>query len=417
MELVFQKQLTEELLRSEKKRTVILISIFLFGFCYQLVSFYFFSQAYEETAMMASLTRLWMFPLAVAIFEIFFLFYISRRMLNNKKNVPSIVQYLHVSIEILLVSSFILSIAVKFPSVNVLQSPAIFIYFLFIIVSTLKLNFGVSFLSGILASFSYICFDALLYKNFSPTEIVKTIIILFCGVIAGLVGRQIRTGINRSWKEAEKRQKVENLFGQQISPEIAEKMIQNDGKIESKRVNVAIMFIDIRNFTNFATNRHPEEIVQFQNTFFSIVFEAVSRHQGVVHQFLGDGCMVTFGAPVDLTNPSQHAVKAAFRLLNDIEDAIETKELHDIKIGIGVHTGEVITGNIGTNQRQQYSITGSVVILASRIEQLNKEYKTRLLVSKDVIDNLQQDMLSQTEFIGNLNIKGWSEPVGIYKVA
>src|SRR5215813_13679683 len=103
MEIVFQKQLREELLKTEKKRTVILISIFLFGFCYQLVSRFFFQDYDEQTARMTSLTKLWMFPLVVIIFELCFLLYINRRIRNNKKNIPVALQYFHVSVEILFV--------------------------------------------------------------------------------------------------------------------------------------------------------------------------------------------------------------------------------------------------------------------------------------------------------------------------
>lgn len=417
MEHVFQNQLSAELLQSEKKRTVILITIFAFGACYQAFSHYFFWQIDQEAGLTRPLASLWTFPLAMIGMELIFLFYIKRKLWKGMQHIPTLVQYIHVTLEILLVSAIIVSVGYQFPSFGVLKSPAVFIYFLFIVVSTLKLNFGLSFVSGLLAAISYLCFSLFIDENFSSIEIIKSIIILFCGVIAGLVGRQIKAGIRRSYKEAEKRQKVENLFGQQISQEVAEKMIENDGKIESKRMNVAIMFIDIRNFTNYASNKNPEEIVQFQNVFFTTVFNAVSAHHGVVHQFLGDGCMVTFGAPLELDNPSQHAIRASFTLFASIEKEIKQTSLPDIKIGIGIHSGEVVTGNIGTAQRQQYSITGTVVILASRIEQLNKRFETKLLVSQNVMDNIHDNLLNQPEFLGKIDLKGWSTPVGIYKVA
>jgi adenylate cyclase len=234
------------------------------------------------------------------------------------------------------------------------------------------------------------------------------------GIAAGLVARQIRKGIDNSLQEAQRRLRVENLFGQQLSPEIAHKMLQEDGKIESRRMRVAIMFIDIRNFTKFAAGKKPEEIVQYQNAFFSIVINAVSRHHGIVNQFLGDGCMVTFGAPIDLTNPSQHAVDASMTLLKELDAAMEMGDIPITKIGIGIHTGEVVTGNIGTSHRQQYSITGSVVILASRIEQLNKQFDSQLLVSEEVAHSIQGIGF---EHYGSVDLKGWHKPITIYKVA
>jgi adenylate cyclase len=124
--------------------------------------------------------------------------------------------------------------------------------------------------------------------------------------------------------------------------------------------------------------------------------------------------MVTFGAPLDLTNPSQYAVDASITLLKALESATINGELPPTKIGIGIHTGEVVTGNIGTSHRQQYSITGSVVILASRIEQLNKQFDSQLLVSEEVAHSINGVGL---QHYGSVDLKGWHKSITIYKVA
>jgi adenylate cyclase len=280
----------------------------------------------------------------------------------------------------------------------------------------LRLHFGLSFFCGLLSSAFYVAFRLSVDGHFNSNDAGRAIIILLSGVAAGLVANQIRAGINNSVKEAERRQRVENLFGQQISPEVAEKMLENDGKIESKRMIVAIMFIDIRNFTRFAADRKPEEIVQYQNAFFKIVIDTVSKYNGIVHQFLGDGCMVTFGAPLGLKNPSQNAVDAATTLLKAIDTAAMREEIPPTKIGLGIHTGEVVTGNIGTNERQQYSITGSTVIMAARIEQLNKQFGSQLLVSEDVMRSINSLATPATR-LDAVALKGWHEPVPVYQLA
>jgi len=175
------------------------------------------------------------------------------------------------------------------------------------------------------------------------------------------------------------------------------------------------MFIDIRNFTKFVVDKSPVEIVKYQNAFFSIVVNAVTKHHGIVNQFLGDGCMVTFGAPAPLINPSQNAVDAAMEIQKELNKEISKGNIPLTRIGIGIHTGEAVTGNIGNKERQQYSITGNVVILASRIEQLNKEFNSQFLVSADVAKSIDNSVRS--ELMGSVNIKGWSEPVPIYKLA
>jgi adenylate cyclase len=214
---------------------------------------------------------------------------------------------------------------------------------------------------------------------------------------------------------AEKSQRITHLFGKQISKEVAEKMLEQNGQLESRRMNVAVMFIDIRDFTKFACDKSPEEIVQYQNLFFNKVVTVVSKHGGIVNQFLGDGCMTTFGAPVEIENPSCQAVNAALELLGQIRLDVQVNRMNDTTIGVGIHCGEAVTGNIGNAERQQYSITGNVVIMASRIEQLNKTYQSQLLVSEEVIR--ETNFVHPSQKLGNIILKGFETPLSIYQLA
>ncbi|MEQ1678613.1 MAG: adenylate/guanylate cyclase domain-containing protein, partial [Chitinophagaceae bacterium] len=250
--------------------------------------------------------------------------------------------------------------------------------------------------------------------HFTTDDSARVIIFLLSGVAAGMVAKQIRDGVSSSLKEAERRHKVENLFGQQISAEVAEKILESNGEIETRRMKVAVMFIDIRNFTNFAAESSPEEVVKYQNAFFGIVINAVTKHEGVVHQFLGDGCMITFGAPVSLDNPSERAVNTAYEILRQLERAGMEGTIKPTRIGIGIHTGEAVTGNIGTSVRQQYSVTGTVVITAARIEQLNKKYESVLLVSEDVVRNI--DGHPAAKHLGEQQLKGLPGSLSVYKL-
>ena len=110
--------------------------------------------------------------------------------------------------------------------------------------------------------------------------------------------------------------------------------------------------------------------------------------------------MVTFGAPVTLENPAYNAVNAAVEIHQQLNNEIEKGNISPTSIGIGIHVGDAVTGNIGTSERQQYSITGSVVILAARIEQLNKDYYSQILVSEDVVHQVNHSLPRETKFIG-----------------
>lgn len=415
MKITFSRQFDRELLYSEKRRLIILIAIIGAAMVMRLFN-QLFIKPDEETLRLESFSTIWLFPLVLIVFESVCLVHLNKRIKTNKKRFSLIQQYINAAFEICLPSAIIFYVAKEYTYYNVLKSPAIFIYFIFIVLSTLRLNFGLSFFCGLLASLSYTCFSIFLYGHFNSNDAAHAFILLFAGIAAGLVAVQIKSGIYNSLQEAERRHKVENLFGQQISAEVAEKMLENEGKIESKRMQVAVMFIDIRNFTQFAAGRTPEEIVKYQNDFFSIVIDTIAKHDGIVNQILGDGCMVTFGAPIPLENLSQKAVNASLEILNKLEVAVKKGKLYPTRVGIGVHTGEAVTGNIGTATRQQYSITGNVVIMASRIEQLNKELDSQILVSEDVIQSIDNPRLPAASY-RDIILKGFEKPVTVYKVA
>jgi adenylate cyclase len=179
---------------------------------------------------------------------------------------------------------------------------------------------------------------------------------------------------------------------------------------------VSVLFLDIRNFTKYADKHTADDVVAYQNSFFRIIVDVVNRHGGIVNQFLGDGCMITFGAPIPLESPAENAVKAGLEIIAEIKEAVYENRIIPTSVGIGVHVGDAVIGNIGTETRQQFSITGNVVILAARIEQLNKVYGTNMLVSQDVINELSEHP-ALTELLGVVDVKGMEEGVELYKLS
>ena len=125
--------------------------------------------------------------------------------------------------------------------------------------------------------------------------------------------------------------------------------------------------------------------------------------------------MITFGAPVEVENPAEVAVEAGFTILREIRKAVTDELMIPTAIGIGIHLGDAVVGNIGTETRQQYSVTGNVVILAARIEQLNKPFKTQFLVSREVYESLT--MPTETaRALGPTVIKGVDEEIELYQL-
>ena len=215
--------------------------------------------------------------------------------------------------------------------------------------------------------------------------------------------------------DAEK--KIKKLLGQQVSGEIAEALIAtNNEKIPVERKFVCIMFLDIRGFTPFAETKEPEEIIEYQNQVFGFMIEVINKFYGNINQFLGDGFMATFGAPNSHGNDCENAYQAAKEIVRIVNEKSRKGMIPETRIGIGLHAGYVVAGNVGTDLRKQYSITGNTVITAARIEQLNKEFKSQLLISEDVYNALDKKNGLNNQFM-KVNVKGRKSSIKILKIA
>ena len=175
------------------------------------------------------------------------------------------------------------------------------------------------------------------------------------------------------------------------------------------------MFLDIRDFTPYAADKEPDEIIQYQNDVFGFMIDIISKNHGIINQFMGDGFMATFGAPASSGNDCQNAVNASLRIIDQLKKKLDNDELPKTRIGIGLHAGYIVTGNVGTTERKQYSITGNTVILASRIEQLNKDYQSDILISREVLDKVDIVNL-KVQNLGKVKIKGRLEPMEILRL-
>jgi len=430
MKIFFNKRFEEEVLSSEKLRTTILICMMVFAVLYLMTNIAIGNVTALGKSEKGSMLLLLVFHCALLVFEMLALLRINYRIKKQQYSIQHFERYLNSFIEICSPGVIILILAKQYDSpMIILHSPIVYLYFIFIVLSTLKLDFKLSLFIGCMAAVSFFVLSMVLiresrYENGNNTfndeyiaAFAKSTVLLLCGVGAAFVAGRIRRTIDRSLTAAEDGNKIINLFGQQISKEIVEEMLESEGALKSKLMKVCVMFVDIRNFTNHVADKTPAEIVAYQNAFFEIVIKAVTKHQGIINQFLGDGCMVTFGAPVVLKNAAHNAVKSAMEIHKELKEQIQIGSIARTSIGIGIHIGDAVTGNIGTNERQQYSITGSVVILAARIEQLNKDYNSQILISEDVVQDISHSLPSNSAFLGKIDLKGWHHPLGIYRIA
>ena len=212
------------------------------------------------------------------------------------------------------------------------------------------------------------------------------------------------------------RDRVKETFGRFVTPAIAQAILTDPPHPGGQMTEVSVLFSDIRNYTTICENMPPAQVIQLLNNYFGYMVAAVEENQGLVYQFVGDGIMAVFGAPVPLADHATWATKAGLAMLAALarfnqEHRAGQAPLH---IGIGVHSGPVVAGIIGTNQRMEYRVVGDTVNLASRLEGLNKELGTDLLITEATRQALSLP-LALKGFPPQL-VKGRREPVEVFAV-
>jgi class 3 adenylate cyclase len=210
--------------------------------------------------------------------------------------------------------------------------------------------------------------------------------------------------------------RIVKLLRQHVSGDVAKELLTDFGDKPVERRFVCIMFLDIRDFTPMAEQLSPEEIIAYQNKVFGFMIDIVHHHHGNINQLLGDGFMATFGAPVSRGNDCQNAFTAANDILKEVKERNDAGDILKTKVGIGLHAGYVVTGNVGNESRKQYSVTGNPVIIASRVEQLNKEYQSQLIITEEVYEKLDKPLKLTQPFL-EVVVKGRTHPVRILKIA
>ena len=358
--------------------------------------------------------------LGFIIFELWVYTAISRH-LKLDRDLPVYRRYIGALIE---TSMPTLALALHIESMGPVQALGFvmpLVYFIFIILSTLRLDFWLSTFTGFVAAAELFAM-AMHYRplvNPDPEPEVyyhlsRSLVIFTCGVLAGAVGVQLKRGFAASIRAATARDRITNLFGQHVSPQVVERLLLEGARTESDLRQVAVMFVDFRSFTAGARSRSPQEVVDRLDGAFAVLVEVLDRHGGIVNKFLGDGFLALFGAPFEAEDPVHRAVAAGREMLAAMEHINRGSEW-PLRIGIGIHFGEVVAGNIGSPRRKEYTVIGDTVNFASRIEALNKEFNSQLLISAAVRDALGEDCPDAVS-LGAIPIRGFEKPMTIWQL-
>jgi adenylate cyclase len=219
--------------------------------------------------------------------------------------------------------------------------------------------------------------------------------------------------------EGKNKEKIKNAMSKYISDDIMSEIIQNidELKLGGKRAEVTVLFADIRGFTTISEMYEPEEVSRILNNYFSEMIPIVNKYHGVLNKFIGDALLAVFGDPIPNEDHALNAVLCADEMIKKVEDLHKEwsiKGLPNLNIGIGINTGVVFVGNIGSNARMEYTVIGDAVNVASRIEAYNKIYKTKFLISETTYQK-SKDCLDVIK-ISEVPIRGRVETINIYEI-
>jgi adenylate cyclase len=423
VDATFQRLLSREILVSERRRMLILAALqaFILVLILSAVTFapgFAASIFHDRPPVHAALVAFSAF-IAYELFAATLLtIFLCRR-----RNFPVFGRYVNALVE------------TSFPTVllyllaGYLSAPVIFgmwpalLYFLFIILSTLRLNFALSAFTGAVAAVELFALASvtlhLSWRTEDPNfsigyHLTRSSVLLAAGLLAGYVGATIKSHFQRALAAASARDEVTNLFGQHVSPRVVDRLLAMGAAELSEMRRVCVMFVDIRSFTAAARSRTPAEVVARLDAVFEILVDIVDRHNGIVNKFLGDGLLAIFGAPIDDPLEAANAVEAAREMLSAI-DASNVGNTWPIRLGIGIHIGQAVAGTVGSPRRKEYTVIGDTVNLASRLESLNKDVGSQLIVS-DAVREAAGNAVGHALPLGSLPVRGYAEPVTVWRL-
>lgn len=226
---------------------------------------------------------------------------------------------------------------------------------------------------------------------------------------------ELAQAFNGMAKGLAEKEKVRNLLGKVVSPEVASELLKGDIELGGEEREVTVLFSDVRGFTSLCEGQAPKQILSLLNEYFSAITAVIEANGGVVDKFIGDAVMALFGAPVAQTDATERAIRTAFGMeqaLARVNADFATRGLPPITIGIGINTGKVVAGNMGSPSRLNYTVIGDGVNLASRLEGLTKQYGATIIVSEACVQAAPG--FSYRE-LGVTQVKGRQEPVRIFE--
>jgi len=349
-----------------------------------------------------------------------------RHLTKVERSPPTVFRYLNAAIEVSYPTVMILVLARHIGPVPVLNGAMVLLYFPFITLAALTLDWKLCTFAGFVAAFGFgfavvkLIFGAdsvphLPTLTMPGLQLSKGVYMVIAGLVTGFVAGRLKVQMEQSLRAARERDRAIGIFGQHVSPQVAERLLNQPIALSGEERHVCVVFLDIRGFSAMAVERTPTQVVDYLNILFDPMITSVNDHRGIVNKFLGDGFMAVFGAPAEDPDLCRNAVSCAREILDLVAKLNAQGVIPPTRLGIGVHAGPAVTGNVGSERRKEYTIIGDTVNVAARVEQATKPFGAQLLVTGAVLEAIGPQ--ADARDLGEVELRGQPKPVRLYQLA
>ena len=248
-------------------------------------------------------------------------------------------------------------------------------------------------------------------------EFIKVIMLALTGVLGYMTAKNFDMVFMQGLHEQQEKEHIRTTFGRYVSDALVEKILSNEIPTDGEKRDISVMFIDIKNFTSLSERVTPQLLIKILNSYFSYCISIITKHSGFIDKFIGDAIMVEFGAPIYHGDHREKAVNCAIelcRLSKRLEGEVRSLGVDwTLEFGIGINSGDVIVGNVGTAERMEYTALGDTVNIASRIEGLTRRLNRPIIVGEQTFSKELESVLEEALTV---QVRGKAAPVKVHAV-
>ncbi len=327
----------------------------------------------------------------------------------------TLIKFINVTVEISAATIVIYFLSRIFPAEVILSGPLMMLYIIMVAMTGFRYSFSISLYAGVLAAVQQLIVHIVLYPYIAPDllpvvidfgtggMIQKSVLIFLSGLASAFIALNTKNMTKKVAKLSNEKYQIKNTFGQYVSKEVRDLILSGEMDLNGTETKGVVLFSDLRNFTTMMEKNDSRQIINQLNDYFTGMVEVIAANNGIVNKFIGDAILAIFGAFGDKENAEFNAVKAAVEMqkkLSYLNARWKDCGNPPFEMGIGVDMGAIITGNVGSFYRKEFTCMGNVVNSAMHLEDLTKKYNSKIVVSNRIVQYSKVNTLFSFEYLG-----------------